>query len=217
MQVAMWILWGTVLGAGCGWTALLWAGQMLRTRGRKEQVLSWVQVVLVISAAVWGGVIGFYTDGWLAMVSALAVLTVGIAVVVSDGLCRIIPNPAVLALFGVKLLLMGASLLNIPGAPPVRLLSSLGGMVACFLIFWAPGLVGKQVGPGDIKLAAAMGFLLGFSGALFAVVIMGALVLGYSVLQRKMPLLLFLQTNIPMGPFIAAGMMIAYMVACISS
>ena len=61
------------------------------------------------------------------------------------------------------------------------------------------------------KLAAAMGFLLGFGNALLAIVVMGVLMLGYSMAQRKMPLLTFLKTDIPMGPFISAGMMFAWM------
>ena len=166
----------------------------------------------MIAAAVCGGGIGFCVGQWLLMTAALAILTVSFAVAISDGLCRIIPNPTILAVFAVKLLLIAAALLHIPGAPPIEILSSLGGMVSCFLLFSAPGLMGKQVGAGDIKLAAAMGFLLGFGGALVAVAVMGILVLGYSVVQQKMPLFVFLKSSIPMGPFIAAGMMIAFMI-----
>ena len=141
----------------------------------------------------------------------MALLTIGITVAVSDGLCRIIPNPTVLAVFSAALARIAASLLHLPGAPGFGLLSSLGGMVFCFAVFFAPGLMGKRVGAGDIKLAAAMGFLLGFGNALLAIVVMGVLMLGYSMAQRKMPLLTFLKTDIPMGPFISAGMMFAWM------
>ena len=135
---------------------------------------------------------------------------------VSGWLCRIIPNPTVLAIFALKLLLIAGALLNIPGAPSFGLLSSLGGMVFCFLVFSAPALMGKQVGAGDIKLAAAMGFLLGFGSSLLAVPFMGLLILGCSMVQRQMPLLAFLKTDIPMGPFIAAGMMITCVVPYIT-
>ena len=106
---------------------------------------------------------------------------------------------------------MAAALLHIPGAPTFRVLSSLIGMVFCLLVFSAPGLMGKRVGAGDIKLAAAMGFLLELQTTLIAIVVMGVLMLGYSVFQRKMPLLVFLKTDIPMGPFLAAGMLLAWM------
>ena len=128
----------------------------------------------------------------------------------TDWMCRIIPNPTVLAVFALKLLLIPAALLKIPGGISCSPLSSLGGMVFCFLLFSAPGLLGKQVGAGDIKLASAMGFLLEFNGSLLAIGIMGLLILGYCILQQRMPMHLFLKTNIPMGPFIAAGMMLVF-------
>ena len=212
MQTAVWILLGVALGAGCGCGALIWAHKMLKSRGRKESVAPSACLVCVIAAAVCGGVIGFCTGQWLPMTASLAILTTSFATAISDWLCRIIPNPTVLVVFAVKLFLVAAALLHIPGAPSMEILSSLGGMATCFLLFSAPGLMGKQVGAGDIKLATAMGFLLGFNGALVAVAIMGILILGYSIVQQKIPMLAFLKTNIPMGPFIAAGMMIAFMV-----
>ena len=216
MQTVIWILIGAVLGAGYGCGALFWARRLLQRRGREEWLSRSAQWILIFAAAVCGGGIGYGTRAWLPMLLALAVLTVGIAVAVSDWLCRIIPNPTVLAVFLLKLLLMAGVLLKLPGAPEFSLLSSLGGMVFCFLLFSAPGLMGKRVGAGDIKFAAAMGFLLGFSGSLLAVALMGLLMLGYCMVQRQMPLLLFLKTDIPMGPFIAAGMTIACMVPYIT-
>lgn len=216
MQTVIWILLTAALGAGCGCAALWWSHRMLRNRSREEWLPAPALHILVAAAAACGGAIGYYTDQWLTAASALALLTIGLAVAVSDWLCRIIPNPTVLAVFALKLLLIVGALLKIPGVPPFHLLSALGGMVFCFLVFSAPGLMGKQVGAGDIKLAAAMGFLLGFGSALLAIAFMGFLMLGYCLFQREMPLLQFLKTDIPMGPFIAAGMMIACMLPCIT-
>lgn len=212
MRTAIWFLFGAALGAGCGCGALAWAYRLLRSRKRQDSLPCFAERITVLAAAICGGAIGFYTGAWLPAVFALALLTVGIAVAVSDWLCRIIPNPTVLAIFALKLLLIAGALLNIPGLPACGLLSSLGGMVFCFAIFSVPGLLGRQVGAGDIKLAAAVGFLLGFGGALLAIVFMGLLMLGCCMVQRRMPLLTFLKTDVPMGPFIAAGMMIACMV-----
>ena len=211
MQTVIRILLSAALGAGCGRGGLLWARRLLRTRQREEWLSPSLQICLTLAAALCGGIIGFFIRGWLPLLAALALLTIGLTVAVADGLCRLIPNPTVLAVFAVKVLLAAAALLHLPGAPPVGLLSALGGMGFCFVIFSAPGLMGKRVGAGDIKLAAAMGFLLGFGSALLAMVVMGALMFGYSMVQRKMPLLTFLKTDIPMGPFIAAGMLMAWM------
>ena len=189
---------------------------MLQTRQRQERVPPSVQRILILLAALCGGTVSLFTDRWLSLASVLAVLTVGLTTTITDWLCRIIPNPTVLAIFALKFLLISADLLNIPGAVPFSPLSSLGGTVFCFLLFSAPGLLGKQVGAGDIKLVAAMGFLLEFNGSLLAIGIMGLLILGYCILQQKLPLHLFLKTNIPMGPFISAGMMLVFTAGCMT-
>ena len=217
MQAVIRILFFAAPGAGCGCGALFWSHWLLQKRNRGERASRPTQCTVVIAAAICGGIIGLYSAEWLPAVFAMAVLTASITAAVSDWLCRLIPNPTVLAVLFLKCLLIAGGLLKIPGFPSPGLLSAFGGMVFCFLLFLAPGLMGKQVGAGDIKLAAAMGFLLGFNGALLAVVVMGALLLGYCMFQQRMPLLMFLKTNIPMGPFIAAGMMIAFMVPHITS
>ncbi len=216
MQTVIWVPVCAALGAGGGWAGLYWSRWMLLNRNREEWFAARVQWLIMIAAVVCGGVIGFLTSQWIPMLSLLALLTICIAVSASDWLCRIIPNPTVLAIFALKLLLIAAALLKIPGTPAIDLLSSLGGMVFCFLVFSAPGLLGRNVGAGDIKFAAAMGFLMGFGSGLLAIVIMGFLVLGYCMLQRQMPILMFLKTDIPMGPFIAAGLMIAAVLPCIN-
>lgn len=217
MQTAIRILLSALLGAGCGWGALCWAHNLLQSRNREDRVSRRVLPLLVTAAAICGGGMGYCIREWLPLAAALAILAVGITVAICDLLCRIIPNPTVLAIFVVKLLLITMALLKVPGAPAFGILSSLGGMVCCFLVFSAPGLLGKQVGAGDIKLAAAMGFLLGFGNALLAIALMGVLILGYCMVQRRMPLLTFLKTNIPMGPFIAAGMMLVCVLPYIPS
>ena len=216
MQTAIWILSGAALGGGCGYGAICWSHRMLKAREHEERVSPKAQRLLVPAAAVCGGVIGFLTGQLLPLLAALAVLTIGLAVAICDWMCRIIPNDTVLAVMGLKVVLVLAALLKIPGAPPMALLSSLGGLAFCFAVFFAPGLMGKQVGAGDVKLAAAMGFLLGFYNALFAIMIMGVVMLGYSFAQRQMPILTFLRSNIPMGPFIAAGMLAVQVLTSLS-
>ena len=216
MQIVIWVLLGIAGGAICGSGAIHWAHRMLKTRDHTERVSSSAQIILILVAAVIGGVIGFYTQQVLPLLSALAVLTIAVTVAITDWMCRIIPNPTVLAVFAVKLVLIVASLIHIPGAPPIQSLYSLGGMAFSFAIFFAPSFMGKNVGAGDVKLAAAMGFLLGFFDSLLAMIIMGVLMLGYSMAQRRMPIIMFLKTNIPMGPFIAIGMLVTWVLPSIS-
>ena len=126
MQNVAWILFCSVLGIGCGCGALAWVCRMFRTRGREERLSRTEQILLLVGAAVCGGVIGSFANGWLPMVATMAVLTVGMAAAVSDWVCRIIPNPTVLAVFALKLLLMVGAMLKLAGAPSFSVLSALG-------------------------------------------------------------------------------------------
>lgn len=216
LHFLIWILGGVLGGAVCGCGAIHWAHRLLKTRNRPERTFPFAKVLLILAAAAVGGVIGYYTQQVLPLLSCLAVMTVAITVLITDWLCRLIPNPTVLAVLAIKLVLIVAALLHIPGAPAIGLLSSLGGMAFCFVAFFAPGFLGKNVGAGDVKLAAAVGFLLGFVHSLYAIIIMGILMIVYSIAQRKMPIIAFLKTNIPMGPFIAAGMLVVWVLSTIT-
>lgn len=119
---------------------------------------------------------------------------------------RIIPNDLVLAILILRLVFGLPALLGVPGFPEFRLWNSLLGLVVAFVVFLLPSFTGKQVGAGDLKLAAAMGFCLGWQGALVAIVLMGLLVLSYAMATPRMPFLAALKTSIPMGPFLSGGM-----------
>ena len=96
--------------------------------------------------------------------------------------------------------------LGIEGFPEFSLVSSLLGLVAGFAIFSFPALLAKNVGAGDIKLAAAVGFCLGITNLLYTIVLMGICVLAYTVVQSNMTFKLVIHEMIPMGPFIAVAM-----------
>lgn len=121
---------------------------------------------------------------------------------------RKIPNDLVIAVIALRLVFAVPALLGVESFPEFRWLPALLGMAACFVIFLLPALWSRKVGAGDIKLAAAMGFCLGISGSLAAVVLMGLFVLGYTFLQKRMPMLGAMKSMIPMGPFLAGAMML---------
>lgn len=216
MHFLIWILAGVLGGAACGCGAIHWAHRLLQTRNRPERTFASAKILLILAAAGIGGVIGYFNQQVLPLLSGLAIMTVAMTVLITDWLCRLIPNPTVLAVLAIKLVLIVAALLHIPGAPAIGLLSSLGGLAFCFVAFFLPGFFGKNVGAGDVKLAAAMGFLLGFFGSLYAIIIMGILMFVYALAQHKMPVIAFLKTNIPMGPFIAAGMLATWVLSSVT-
>lgn len=155
--------------------------------------------ILCENPTIWGAVYAFCLMG-LAEVTAMM-----------DLRHRIIPNGLVLALLGLRLAFGIPALLGAADFPAFRPGASLLGLAVGLVVFSLPGLFGKKVGAGDIKLAAAMGFCLGWQGALAAIVLMGLFVLGYSVLQRSMPVLRMLKSTIPMGPFLSAGMIVVFL------
>lgn len=205
------ILCCAMAGFACGFPTRVWIRQLQQQRGLTYSLTPRSEWLLNAAMAAAGGAAGAMTDGVVVPVCALFLLCICGTVFVIDWTYRIIPNQTVLAVFGLKLLMGLAALAGMPGARPFEILQSLIGFAACFLLFAFPGLMGKKVGAGDVKLAAAMGFLLGVTDALMAVVIMGMLILGYCMVQNKMPILAMLKTNIPMGPFIAVGMFAAFL------
>ena len=168
------------------------------------------EVLGILSMAAIGGLTAAYPYNGPAPIICLVLVLIALVASVSDLAYRIIPNDCILAALTLKIVMIVLGETGMSGIEKGGLASSLIGMAACFLIFAFPAVFGKKVGAGDIKLAAAFGFLLGIGPSLSGIVIMGMLVIGYTVFQKKMPVMKFLASNIPMGPFISAGMFAAY-------
>ena len=202
-----------ILGVLAGLAAKAWTKYLLRKRALEYTLTPKWEKLLCAATTVLGGAAGGLTTGIVAPVCGLLLLVICAVVSVTDWLHRIIPNPAVLALLLLKLALALPALLGVPGFPEFDLLQSALGLAVCFIVFSLPGLFGKKVGAGDIKFAAAMGFFLGLMNALYAVIVMGLLIIAYSVFQRRAPILEVFKSFIPMGPFIAVGTYAVYLAA----
>ncbi len=203
-----------LLPAGCG-AALCAAlaipvravcGLLQKRRGLAQDMEQKHLWILLAGLALFGGVIGWRAGFSLRGLYLILVLFTSACVFYIDARHRVIPNELVLAILAL------AAVFGLTGAIPFQIGSSLLGLAACFVIFFLPGLLGKRVGAGDIKLASAMGFALGLTGSLYAIAAMGALVLLYVLIDRRAPLPQQLKEMIPMGPFLAlalVGMSIA--------
>ena len=207
------ILCGAALGLGCAFAALAWVRELFRKRELEYDLTHKAEWLTALAAAVLGGACAGVTAEIPAAVCGVLLLLVCVTVAVADWKHRIIPNPAVIAVFVLKLAFGIPALCGVPGFPEFKIWQSLIGLAVCTVLFLLPGLFGKKVGAGDVKLAAAAGFFLGIYGALLAVVIMGVSVLLFSIAQRRVPVLAFLRSFIPMGPFIAFGLFAAYAAA----
>lgn len=130
---------------------------------------------------------------------ALAVL-IGILAVLTviDLRSQILPNRIVLPS-------TMAAALAAPLLPADGYVSALIGAGTAFLVFAAiyyarPGVIGG----GDVKLAAMIGFALGFPGALWALALAPALMLVVALPMLAARRWTFSQ-RVPYGPYMAAG------------
>ena len=207
------ILLAAAAGFG-GWKAAqAWIVYLLHRREKEYTLSPRAELLLGAADAAIGGVLGWLIPEMPGLICGIALLTVCTVLSVADCTHRLIPNPAVLAILGLKLVSALPALLGVPGVPAFDVRQSLLGLAVGMALFALPGLFGKNVGAGDIKLAGAMGFFLGTWAMLLGLVVMGTTVLGYGVVQSRVPVLKFFRAYIPMGPFLAAGMLAAFAAA----
>lgn len=196
------ILCGAALGAALSVPVRLVCGVLLKNRGfasTMERKHFWI---LIGSLTLVGGVIGWRAGFTFRGLYLILLLLTSACAFYIDAKDRVIPNELVLTI------LILAAVFGFAGAISFNIWQSLLGLVVCFVIFFLPSLFGKQVGAGDIKLAAAMGFALGLTGGLYAVAGMGVLVILYILIDRRVPLPQQLKTMIPMGPFLAVSLVV---------
>ena len=193
---------GAAIGAAMTFLVRIVSGLLLKQRGfapEMEKKHFWMLFALLV---LFGGVIGWQAGISFRGLYFILLLFVSACAFYIDAKHRVIPNELVLSI------LILSAVFGFTGAIAFNIWQSLLGLAVCFIIFLVPSFFGKQVGAGDIKLAAAMGFALGLVGGLYAVAAMGALVLLYVLLERDVPLIQRFKTMIPMGPFLALALIV---------
>lgn len=196
-----------LIAAGGEWICERLIHGMLKKRNKELEISSRERLFLLVVMTLAGAAIGYRFTSLGGMAFALILLGISLMVGVIDWHFRIIPNGLWEAIILISILFAIPTFFGIEGFREFSILQSILGYIVCFIVFSLPGFFKKNVGAGDIKLAAAVGFCLGLYQAMFAIVAMGLLVIGYILLQRNAPILSMFRTMIPMGPFIAAGMM----------
>ena len=194
------VICGVALGAALSVLVRFVSGLLLKQRGFAPEMERKHFWMLLAGLALIGGVIGWRAGISFRGLYLILLLFVSACVFYIDAKHRVIPNILVLSI------LVLAAVFGFTGAITFNIWQSLLGLAVCFIIFFLPSLFGKQVGAGDIKLAASMGFALGLIGGLYAVAAMGALVVLYVLLERDIPLVKMFKTMIPMGPFLALSL-----------
>lgn len=156
----------------------------------------------VAALALWGVYLGWQAPSRPVGGAALAATALLLCIALVDLRTRRIPNPLVLALLVCAALQV--VLLEQPWTLAVLGLLAAGGM------FWLLHLVGRgALGMGDVKLAAAIGALLGFPAALYGLLlgmVLAGLAAAFLLLSgragRKDPM--------AYGPYLVLGAWLVY-------
>ena len=204
MKIIAGALIGTVLKIPCDFIEriLLSSRNIVYGHSKNENI------IFHLIMAVMGAVIIWKQDFSFMAIYSFLILMICEMIAVIDLHHRIIPNDLMLLMIIIKIIFGIPNILGTEGFPEFSILYSMIGFVAGFVIFAFPAVLSKNVGAGDIKLAASIGFCLGIMNLLYAIIIMGICVLAYTLIQSKMMIKTMLHDMIPMGPFIAVAMVI---------
>jgi leader peptidase (prepilin peptidase)/N-methyltransferase len=127
-------------------------------------------------------------------------ITLGIIIAFIDINIRIIPNELVLAVL-ITGILFQSLLYGTYG-----IIGSIMSMIFIMIVFTAVAIfmgLGK-VGAGDVKLAGAIGFALGYPLVITAMVVMSFVLIGF-ILSGLVFKKIKLTTMLPLAPFLATG------------
>lgn len=155
---------------------------------------------------------GFGALGWLQLGLWLVVVLLFVALIVYDLRWMLLPNQLVYTLISISLLIVITRMFTLPAAEVI--LGSLGGVLCSAGVFYALFQVssGKWIGGGDVKLAIALGLLVGT--ALDAILMLFLASLSGSLLA--IPLLVAgkakRKTHLPFGPFLIMATYIVVLV-----
>ncbi|MEY8338321.1 A24 family peptidase [Lachnospiraceae bacterium 62-35] len=127
---------------------------------------------------------------------------------VIDSKTKTISNRFLAALFAIRAVLLPVEIMCFPSFWNMILSSSLTGLVGCTVMFLIAYFLSRGgIGMGDVKLLAVMGFYLGMQTTISCLIIMMLLTvftgLGMIIAKKAS-----LKTELPFGPFAAAGTII---------
>ena len=186
--------------------------RLLTVRNKEYRETRKMYLLQLLISALLGGGIGYRFGFSLQSLFLILLLFVGNVISFTDIQCRIIPNDMIITIFGIKLVFGILALMKVGNLPKWNPLLSLAGFAVLAAIFFLPVIFGKKIGFGDIKLAMAMGFAAELMPGLYAICLMGGLVILYGFLQREVPFVGFLKMNFPMGPFLCTALIVALLI-----
>jgi len=202
----VWILFCISAGAMLGGTALLLARWFIvgYDESKRNVHTKALYAVTIGSMALGGGYAIRLTDDLRTVIAVLIITALLLIVALVDYATRRIPNEMILALLGWAL--VQAIWLRHPS-----LRTALAGFLAGGVSFYLLALLGRgALGMGDVKLAAALGAILGFPAVFYALfwgVLLGGLAALFLLLSRRAGL----KSSFAYGPYLAMGAWLTYL------
>lgn len=172
-----------------------------------KEISRWQWVILALLAVLCGTVICGACLNWSAQVLARhsAALLFLLCAALFDYRTHLIPNFLILAMLLSGAVILGGTFLFARTDFSAALLSAAGGFLVCFAVFFLLSLLSRNgLGMGDVKLVAAMAWLLGLTVTLFSVlfglILCTLIAIGLMLTKKKNK-----HDLLPLGPFVFVG------------
>lgn len=164
-------------------------------------------VVEAVTGLLWGAVAWRYGWSWETLLG-LVFVSFLVSLSVIDLRELLLPNVLTFPLFGV--LFIGRLFI---GEEPfwIYLVGSVTGAGTLLFLAWlSPRLFGKEgMGLGDVKLMAGIGLMVGFTGSILTLFLASLTGVAAGLAMKRSNLLQ--EGQIPFGPFLSLGAVIAYL------
>ena len=206
------ILYGLV-GMVAGYLMLVWTDKLIEKKSSQKNIKkegteffskNYLKITLVmINAAAWAGA-GLQGKNPLDALLLVILFSLAVMIAMIDLRIHIIPNELVIAILFIGICFQ---LIHFGGRSLLIAAACMLGIMIIFLIVAA--LIGfDKVGAGDVKLAGAMGLVLGYPDILTAVQAMCVAMLIYIFIGLK-AYRLTLKSMFAFGPFMMMGLIVA--------
>ncbi len=179
----------------------------IKTVNKPSVIIPW----MLISAALFALLTWKLKEQCIVLAEYLIIASMAINILAVDALIRKVPNSSLLILLLTRAIGIVLEIVFKAGTVKSVVIPSFVGLFIAFLVFSLPSFLGIQIGAGDVKYSAVIGFCLGFIGFLEAAVIMGIVNLGYWA-YLKITHKGNGKTLAPMGPCLSAGVIITLLI-----
>lgn len=189
-------------------TPITWTNQCGEKIEPKETKLPWLYIIIACLLMICPGL---FCGVDIQLLYVFLELTVFLFLSLADIKYRLIPNLAVLGIVIIHVLwLFVPSLYGVEPEIGKSLLYSAIGLAVGFAVFFGGTLMtGGKVGMGDVKLAMAIGFMLGWHRLIIAIALSGVVMLPFLFTIPGMNLKERFKQLIPFGPpFSLAAMVV---------